>query len=281
MPRVLGYCRASTRKQVDSPDVQTGKIQDYAAFHKLGVVSCFIDPAKSGKVPWEEREGGRVLLAQLRPGDHVIIAKLDRAFRRLSDCVVILERFERMGVKLHIVNLLGGAIDLSSPMGRFMIHILAAFAELERSFISRRTSGRACGEKEEKDAVLPLPRLWVSLGESVVDGRRVRVKVPDDEERGVMRYPSLLCEPSPIHSSWHEIAEHLAKLGIVNKEGRPWTEIRVRRACKVELLLQQEESSPPDREPRRFISQPSRFSHGPPQSRRRARVVPGPGLNTS
>ena len=49
--------------------------------------------------------------------------------------------------------------------------------------------------------------------------------------------------------SWHEIAEHLAKLGIVNKEGRPWTEIRVRRACKAELLLQQEESSPPDREP--------------------------------
>ena len=81
VPRVLGYCRASTRKQVDSPDVQRGKIQDYAAFHKLGVVSCFIDPAKSGKVPWEEREGGRALFAQLRPGDHVIIAKLDRAFR--------------------------------------------------------------------------------------------------------------------------------------------------------------------------------------------------------
>ena len=58
---------------------------------------------------------------------------------------------------------------------------------------------------------------------------------------------ALRTQPNP--TSWHEIAEHLAKLGIVNKEGRPWTEIRVRRACKVELLLQQEESSPPDREP--------------------------------
>ena len=248
VPRVLGYCRASTRKQVDSPDVQRGKIQDYAAFHKLGVVSCFIDPAKSGKVPWEEREGGRALFAQLRPGDHVIIAKLDRAFRRLSDCVVILERFERMGVKLHIVNLLGGAIDLSSPMGRFMIHILAAFAELERSFISERTRDGLAAKKRKKTQYCHYPGYGFRWEKSVVDGRRVRVKVPDDEERGVMRsIVALRTQPNPM--SWHEIAEHLAQLGIVNKESRPWTEIRVRRACKVELLLQQEESSPPDREP--------------------------------
>jgi site-specific DNA recombinase len=248
VPRVLGYCRASTRKQVDSPDVQRGKIQDYAAFHKLGVVSCFIDPAKSGKVPWEEREGGRALFAQLRPGDHVIIAKLDRAFRRLSDCVVILERFERMGVKLHIVNLLGGAIDLSSPMGRFMIHILAAFAELERSFISERTRDGLAAKKRKKTQYCHYPGYGFRWEKSVVDGRRVRVKVPDDKERGVMRsIVALRTQPNPM--SWQEITEHLAQLGIVNKEGRPWTEIRVRRACKAELLLQQEESSPPDREP--------------------------------
>ena len=153
-----------------------------------------------------------------------------------------------MGVKLHIVNLLGGAIDLSSPMGRFMIHILAAFAELERSFISERTRDGLAAKKRKKTQYCHYPGYGFRWEKSVVDGRRVRVKVPDDKERGVMRsIVALRTQPNP--SSWNEIAEHLAQLGIVNKEGRPWTEVRVRRACKAELLLQQEESSPPDREP--------------------------------
>src|SRR5690349_8871310 len=115
-PAIYGYGRASTKKQEDSPEVQRENIKAYAALHKLGDVEMYIDPAKSGKVAWEDRDGGRALFGRLKPGDHVIIAKLDRAFRRLADCVVVLERLERMGVKLHVVNLLGGAIDLSSPM---------------------------------------------------------------------------------------------------------------------------------------------------------------------
>ena len=82
----------------------------------------------------------------------------------------------------------------------------------------------------------------------MVDGRRVRVKVPDEDERGVMRtILALRTQPNPL--SWHEITEHLAKLGIVSKEGRPWTEIRVRRAYKAEQLLEREESTTPEPEP--------------------------------
>ena len=86
VPRVLGYCRASTRKQVDSPEVQRGKIQDYAAFHKLGVVTCFVDPAKSGKVPWEEREAGRatefgIRVVRVRTG--VVLSPRGGAFQKM------------------------------------------------------------------------------------------------------------------------------------------------------------------------------------------------------
>ena len=132
-PRVFGYPRASTKKQVESPETQKDMIKKYAVFNGLGDVTFFVDAATSGKVSWEERDAGKELFRQLRRGDHVVLTKLDRAFRKLSDCVTVLEKFERMGVKLHICNLMGGAIDLSSPMGRFMIHILAAFAELERA----------------------------------------------------------------------------------------------------------------------------------------------------
>jgi len=138
-PRIFGYCRASTKKQVESPETQKESIKRYATFNVMGDVTFFVDAAKSGKISWEDREAGKELFKQLRPGDHVIIMRLDRAFRRLADCVGVLEKFKRMGIKLHICSMLGGAIDLSSPMGLFLIHILAAFAELERSFIPERT----------------------------------------------------------------------------------------------------------------------------------------------
>ena len=128
-PNVFGYGRASTKKQEDSPEVQKEKINGFMPRSTTSATSrMFIDPAKSGKVAWQDREGGRALFGRLKRGDHIIIAKLDRAFRRLADCVVVLEQFERMGVKLHVVNLLGGAIDLSSPMGWILVAVLAGFA---------------------------------------------------------------------------------------------------------------------------------------------------------
>jgi hypothetical protein len=44
--------------------------------------------------------------------------------------------------------------------------------------------------------------------------------------------------------AWEEIAEHLTAQGIFTKNGTPWSQWRVRRACLAELKLQAEESRP-------------------------------------
>jgi DNA invertase Pin-like site-specific DNA recombinase len=167
----------------------------------LGEVTFFVDAARSGKVPWEEREANKAPFEQLRPGDHLIIAKLVRAFRCLSDWVAVLERFERMKIRLHIVNLLGDAIDLSSPMGRFLIHILAAFAELKRAFISERTKDGLARRKTR------------NVARTRFTGYRFRWRAV--RVNGTPTLP------------WKEIADHLTydlKL-----------RTRVRRACRAEL----------------------------------------------
>lgn len=237
-PRVFAYCRASTKKQVESPETQKEMIQKYAVFHNLGDVTFFVDLATSGKIAWEDRDAGKALTGQIRKGDHVIITKLDRAFRRLADCVVMLEKFEAMGVKLHVVNMLGGAIDLSSPMGRFLIHILAAFAELERAFISERTKDGLAKRKHDRVAHTRFPGYGKRWEKQWVNGKLAKVAVPDVDERAVMkRILQWRTQAEPL--SWQEIADHLTStLKIKTRDGFLWNTNRVRRASVAERTLQ-------------------------------------------
>jgi len=223
---------------VESPETQKENIRKYAELHGLGDVAYFTDAATSGKETWEERIAGRELFTQLRPGDHIVIAKLDRAFRRLADCVVVLEKFERMKIKLHVVNILGGAIDLSSPMGRFMIHILAAFAELERAFISERTKDGLTGKRAKGFANPRFPGYGYKWRKTTLNGKPTKIRERDDEERNVMRsIASWRMQDCPL--SWKQISDHLTyNLKLKTKDGSQWDQNRVRRACEAELKLQ-------------------------------------------
>jgi DNA invertase Pin-like site-specific DNA recombinase len=235
---VYGYARASTKKQVDSPETQKEIIRRYAQFNQLGDPVFFVDSSRSGKVPWEGREAGRELFGRLKPGDHVILAKLDRGFRKLADCAIVLETFERMGIKLHICNMLGGAIDLSSPMGRFLIHILAAFAELERAFISERTKDGLANKKWRGACHTRHPGYGFRWERRKIDGKVQKVRVRDDEERAVMKaIVGWRMQEPPL--SWDEIHAHLRyNLKLRTKDGGEWDLNRIRRACKAELQLQ-------------------------------------------
>ncbi len=240
-PRIWGYGRASTKKQEASPDVQKEKIKDYVKFFDLtktiGDVTFFIDSATSGKIPIDDRVAGHQLFGYLRPGDHVVIAKLDRAFRNLKDCVLVLERFEKMGIKLHVVSMMGGALDLSSAMGKFIVHVLAAFAELERSFISERTREGLQHRKKKGERYCRDPGYGFRWEKRTIGGKRVKVKVRDDDERTVMR-SILTWRTQQDILSWSEIEGHIKDLGIMTKDGNPWSDSRIRRAAREEAKLQ-------------------------------------------
>src|SRR4051794_6448165 len=94
--------------------------------------------AASGKVPLPERAAGKELCDRVKTGDVVIVAKVDRAFRKLSDCVIMLDRWERIGVGLVLCDF-PMISDLANPFGKAMIQIVAIFAEIERKLISQRT----------------------------------------------------------------------------------------------------------------------------------------------
>ena len=55
-------------------------------------------------------------LAALRPGDTLVIWKMDRAFRSLLHALQVLEQLKARGAHFHSLT---EAIDTNTPMGRF------------------------------------------------------------------------------------------------------------------------------------------------------------------
>lgn len=98
----------------------------------------FYDTAVSaGRVPFAERPQGRLLFHSARPGDHVVMTRLDRCFRSVLDGVSVMEQLERRGVFFHSLDY---NIDTSTPVGRYVRNILLAGAELERDLARERAN---------------------------------------------------------------------------------------------------------------------------------------------
>lgn len=239
--QVHAYLRASTSTQRESPEVQRELIQRYCAYKNLPEPLWYLDMATSGKVSFTERDAGSALCKALKPGDHVIIAKLDRAFRRLSDCCIMLDEFERRRITLHVTNMEGlGSLDLSSPIGRTVIQILAVFAELERRMISERTSESLRALKRKGMAVgRPAYGKKHETRYRTENGKRIayRVEVDDPEERAMMKQ---LWDWRKEGWSLYQIREKLFK--VKTKNGTEWNIARIDRCIKAEAKLQYLES---------------------------------------
>lgn len=127
----IGYARVSTTKQDLSEQI--------AALKKFGCEKIF-SGKHSGKAENNEEQLNE-LLSYIREGDTVIVTKLDRLGRSLSQCLKTLDYFKQN--KIGFVALDQG-IDTTKrkdPMAMAMIHLLGLFAELERNFIVERTQG--------------------------------------------------------------------------------------------------------------------------------------------
>lgn len=124
----LGYARVST----DGQDLTA----QTDALLALGVPAerVFTDKGMTGTK--RDRPGLKSALAACRPGDTLVVTKLDRLARSLRDATDIAEELTRRGVKLN----LGGSIyDPTDPVGRLLFNVLGMVAEFESDLIRART----------------------------------------------------------------------------------------------------------------------------------------------
>ena len=77
------------------------------------------------------------MLNDLQAGDTVVVKSIDRLSRSTKDLLEIVEQIRTTQANLHILDL---KIDTSTAMGKCVLTILGAIAELDRKTIKERTA---------------------------------------------------------------------------------------------------------------------------------------------
>jgi DNA invertase Pin-like site-specific DNA recombinase len=147
MNQRIGYARVSTDDQ--NLDLQRDAL-------RLAGVGSIYEEAASGKTA--VRHELDHCLKALRVGDTLVVWRLDRLGRSLSDLVRIVAGLEEKGIGFESTT---EKIETSSAAGNLVFHVFAALAEFERNLIRERTQaglvaararGRSGGRKPKLDS---------------------------------------------------------------------------------------------------------------------------------
>lgn len=122
---IIGYMRVSTTDQnLDSQK---------AALEQAGAERIFEDKMSGRKA---ERPGLDSAMDHMRPGDILVITRLDRLGRSLRNLMDLTATLESKGVQLRSLK---ESIDTSTPTGRLFFHMLASLAEFQADLTRERT----------------------------------------------------------------------------------------------------------------------------------------------
>src|SRR5277367_2896424 len=145
------YARVSTNDQQTLP-MQSRALRDYAA-RRGWTIAMQVKEVGSGAAKREARE--KLLeAARRREIDVVLVWRLDRWGRSVTDLLATLQELEHLGVGFVSLT---EALDLTTPAGRAMAALLAVFAAFEREILGERVrAGLAHARQNGKQLGRPL-----------------------------------------------------------------------------------------------------------------------------
>jgi len=151
MAKLIGYARVSTKQQ--SADRQ--EVDLVAAGIRRD--DLYVDHGVSGARA-SRPEFDRALEA-LEKGDTLVITTLDRLGRSTQNMLAFADELRGRGAGLRVLNLGGGDVDTSTPMGSMLFTIMAALAQMEHeikrerivdSVGKRRAAGQDLGGRPQR-----------------------------------------------------------------------------------------------------------------------------------
>src|ERR1700744_4080021 len=123
--RLIGYARVSTDEQGTDPQRD-----------ELGAAGCISILEEHASGGDRNRPVLTRLLRDIRPGETLVVVRLDRLARSVSHLLAVIEQLEATGAHFRSLR---DPIDTSPPQGMFSLQGLGAVAQLERALIAERT----------------------------------------------------------------------------------------------------------------------------------------------
>jgi DNA invertase Pin-like site-specific DNA recombinase len=134
---LIGYARTSTLDQTAGLAAQRRDLE------AAGCERIFAEQVSSVATSRPEFERA---IDMLRPGDALVVTRLDRLARSVADLVRIVEELQRRSAGLRILSL---GIDTATPSGQLVVQIFGAIAQFERSLmLERQREGIAKAKSE-------------------------------------------------------------------------------------------------------------------------------------
>lgn len=135
----IGYARTSTVEQVAGLEAQERDLR------AQGCDRVFSERLSSVDAKRPQLDAA---IDYLRDGDALVVTKLDRLARSVSDLLAIKAKVEARGASLVVVNL---GMDTSTPTGRLILNVLGGVAQFEREImLERQREGIAKAKAEGK-----------------------------------------------------------------------------------------------------------------------------------
>lgn len=124
--RKIGYARVSTFEQNLDPQIKDLYAAgcDKVYQEKISGVTTFKPELDAA-------------IAEMSEGDVLVVWKLDRLGRKTTELITFIEELNSRGIGFQSIT--DGIDSSNGPMGKLVLVLLAAFAELERDLIRERT----------------------------------------------------------------------------------------------------------------------------------------------
>lgn len=134
--KVALYARVSTGDKEQTPETQLYALRKYCERVEWEIVEEYVDIAQAKD--YRKRKAWQKLQKDARQYKFrvVVVFKLDRAFRSVRECENCLSDWQDRNIAFKCIT--QDVIDTTTAMGKFVLQVMAAAAELESSLISDR-----------------------------------------------------------------------------------------------------------------------------------------------
>ena len=227
---IVTYLRVSTEEQAESGlglEAQLAGCREFAVRHGVELGAVFPDEGRSGSLPLEKRTILHQAIEALRPGDRLLVYKLDRLSRGDPYEVGLIERLVKKR-RARILSAKGEGTEDDSTSSITNRRINNFLAEIELLKIRERTRDalRAKVARGERCGQVPY---GYQLGEQITITKRdkkgrmvekISHKIVADPREDDVAFRA--AELRALGVPYRRIARGFQAAGIPTKSGRPW-----------------------------------------------------------